>query len=162
MANNRLSKSTFIRGLQCEKSLYLYKHHYTLKDPISPSLQAVFDQGTNIGILAQEIFPDGADASPENHFKMVESVGKTLDFISQGKSTIYEATFQYNNVLAALDILVKDEEGWKAYEVKALLRYPKLISMMPPSNIIPLQILVLILKTYLLFISIMIIQEKEN
>lgn len=119
MANNRLSKSTFIRGLQCEKSLYLYKHHYTLKDPISPSLQAVFDQGTNIGILAQEIFPDGADASPENHFKMVESVGKTQDFISQGKSTIYEATFQYNNVLAALDILVKDEEGWKAYEVKS-------------------------------------------
>ena len=24
-----------------------------------------------------------------------------------------------NNVLAALDILVKDEEGWKAYEVKS-------------------------------------------
>lgn len=31
---SRLSKSTFIRGLQCEKSLYLYKHHYKLKDPI--------------------------------------------------------------------------------------------------------------------------------
>ena len=50
---------------------------------------------------------------------MVESVGKTLKFISQGESIIYEATFQYNNVLAALDILVKDEEGWKAYEVKS-------------------------------------------
>ena len=119
MANNRLSKSTFIRGLQCEKSLYLYKHHYRLKDPTPSSLQAVFDQGTNIGLLAQELFPYGADASPENHFKMVESVGKTLKFISQGKSIIYEATFLFNNVLAALDILVKDEEGWKAYEVKS-------------------------------------------
>ena len=119
MANSRLSKSTFIRGLQCEKSLYLYKHHYRLKDPTPSSLQAVFDQGTNIGLLAQELFPNGADASPENHFKMVESVGKTLKFISQGESIIYEATFQYNNVLAALDILVKDEEGWKAYEVKS-------------------------------------------
>ena len=78
MANSRLSKSTFIRGLQCEKSLYLYKHHYRLKDPTPSSLQAVFDQGTNIGLLAQELFPNGADASPENHFKMVESVGKTL------------------------------------------------------------------------------------
>ena len=116
---SRLSKSTFIRGLQCEKSLYLYKHHYRLKDPTPSSLQAVFDQGTNIGLLAQELFPYGADASPENHFKMVESVGKTLKFISQGESIIYEATFQYNNVLAALDILVKDEEGWKAYEVKS-------------------------------------------
>jgi hypothetical protein len=119
MANSRLSKSTFIRGLQCEKSLYLYKHHYRLKDPTPSSLQAVFDQGTNIGLLAQELFPYGADASPENHFKMVESVGKTLKFISQGESIIYEATFQYNNVLAALDILVKGEEGWKAYEVKS-------------------------------------------
>ena len=115
----RLSKSTFIRGLQCEKSLYLYKHHYRLKDPTPSSLQAVFNQGTNIGLLAQELFPNGADASPENHFKMVESVEKTQDFISQGDSIIYEATFLYNNVLAALDILVKDEEGWKAYEVKS-------------------------------------------
>jgi len=119
MPNSRLSKSTFIRGLQCEKSLYLYKHHYRLKDSTPPSLQTVFDQGTNIGILAQQLFPNGADASPENHFKMVESVEKTMNFISQGGSIIYEATFQFNNVLAALDILVKDEEGWKAYEVKS-------------------------------------------
>ena len=116
---SRLSKSTFIRGLQCEKSLYLYKHHYRLKDPTPSSLQAVFDQGTNIGLLAQELFPDGADASPENHFKMVESVAKTKEFISRGESIIYEATFLYDNVLAALDILVKDGEGWKAYEVKS-------------------------------------------
>jgi len=119
LSSYKLSKSTFIRGLQCEKSLYLYKHHYQLKDPTPPSLQAVFDQGTNIGVLAQRLFPNGVDASPENHFKMVESVGKTLDFISQGETIIYEATFLYNDVLAALDILVKDQDGWKAYEVKS-------------------------------------------
>jgi hypothetical protein len=119
MANSRLSKSTFIKGLQCEKSLYLYKHHYGLKDPTPASLQAVYNQGTNIGLLAQELFPNGTDASPENHFKMVESVGKTLKFISQGESIIYEATFLYNDVLTALDVLVKDDEGWKAYEVKS-------------------------------------------
>ena len=116
---HRLSKSAFIRGLQCEKSLYLYKHHYRLKDSTPPLLQAVFDQGTNIGILAQELFPNGVDTSPESHFNMVESVEKTRDFIFQGQTIIYEATFLYNEVLAALDILVKDEEGWKAYEVKS-------------------------------------------
>jgi len=119
MPSSRLSKSTFIRGLQCKKSLYLYKHHYNLKDPTPSSLQAVFDQGISIGLLAQELFPNGVDASPENHFKMVESVGKTLDFISQGHTIIYEATFLYDEVLAALDILVNDEDGWKAYEVKS-------------------------------------------
>jgi len=119
MSKSRLSKSTFIRGLQCEKSLYLHKHHYNLKDPTPSSLHAVFDQGTGIGLLAQQLFSNGAEASPENHFKMVESVEKTCDFISQGQTIIYEATFLYNDVLAALDILVKDEEGWKAYEVKS-------------------------------------------
>ena len=119
MKRYKLSKSTFIRGLQCEKSLYLYKHHYKLKDPTPISLQAIFDQGTNIGLLAQELFPNGVDASPKNHFKMVESVRETFNFISQGEAIIYEATFLYNDVLAALDILVKDDDGWKAFEVKS-------------------------------------------
>ncbi len=119
MSKSRLSKSTFIRGLQCEKSLYLYKHHYKLKDPTPSSLQAVFDQGTNIGLLAQKLFINGVDASPENHFKMIESVEKTLEFINKGETIIYEAAFLFDDVLAALDILVKDKDGWKAYEVKS-------------------------------------------
>jgi Domain of unknown function(DUF2779) len=114
-----LSKSTFIRGLQCEKSLYLYKHNYNIRDETSPQLQAIFNQGNNVGILAQDLFPDGVDASPSSHFRIQESVLKTKEFIENVESIIYEATFQFNGVLAALDILVKDEEGWKAYEVKS-------------------------------------------
>src|SRR5690606_11072252 len=41
------------------------------------------------------------------------------DFIANGECIIYEATFQHNGVLAALDILVKESDGWKAYEVKS-------------------------------------------
>ena len=115
----KLSKSTFIRGLQCEKSLYLYKKHYKLKDPTSPSLQAIFDQGNQIGVLSQSLFPGGVDATPSSHFRMMESVIKTKAFLESGESIIYEATFTYSEVLAALDILVKDSEGWKAYEVKS-------------------------------------------
>ena len=92
----KLSKSTFIRGLQCEKSLYLYKKHYKLKDPISPSLQAIFDQGNQVGLLAQELFPGGIDSSPSSHLKMMESVIKTKEFLDKGESIIYEATFTYN------------------------------------------------------------------
>ena len=115
----KLSKSTFIRGLQCEKSLYLYKKHYKLKDPTSPKLQAIFDQGNEIGILAQSLFPGGVDASRSSRFKIMESVIKTKEFLDNGESIVYEATFTYNEVLVALDILVKDNEGWKAYEVKS-------------------------------------------
>lgn len=114
-----LSKSTFIRGLQCKKSLYLYKHNYNLRDGISSQLQAIFNQGTNVGILSQQLFPNGVDASPSDHFKIQDSVLKTKEFIDNGETIIYEATFQYNGVLVALDILVKDEYGWKAFEVKS-------------------------------------------
>jgi len=114
-----LSKSTFIKGLQCEKALYLYKNNYNLRDETSPQLQAIFSQGTNVGELAQELFPGGVDATPSFYFKMQESVFKTLKFIENGEQIIYEATFQFNGVIAALDILVKDKDGWKAYEVKS-------------------------------------------
>ena len=119
MSNYQLSKSTFLRGLQCEKSLYLYKYHYNLKDPITPAQKGKFEQGNLVGELAQKLFPNGNDASPENHFKIFDSVAITKDFLANGVDTIYEATFYFNDVLAALDILVKDEEGWKAYEVKS-------------------------------------------
>ncbi|SDR90623.1 protein of unknown function [Formosa sp. Hel1_31_208] len=114
-----LSKSTFIKGLQCEKSLYLYKHHYNLKDETPAQLQAIFNQGHRVGELAQDLFPGGVDASPSSYYKIQESVFKTVDFIQKGEPIIYEATFQFNGVIAALDILVKDEDGWKAYEVKS-------------------------------------------
>ncbi len=95
MVKHILSKSTFIRGLQCEKSLYLYK--YNLRDEISSQLQAIFNQGTNVGVLAQDLFPNGVDASPSNHFKIQESVLKTKEFIENGETIIYEATFQFNS-----------------------------------------------------------------
>ena len=63
MSKPILSKSTFLRGLQCEKSLWLYKNRYALKDEISPMQQAIFSQGTNVGLLAQELFPGGEDAT---------------------------------------------------------------------------------------------------
>ena len=82
-------------------------------------MQAVFDHGNQIGVLAQSLFPSGVDATPSSHFRMMESVMKTKAFLENGESIIYEATFTYNEVLAALDILVKDKDGWKAYEVKS-------------------------------------------
>ena len=116
---NHLSKSTFLRGLQCEKSLYLYKHHYNLKDPITPSHQSVLEEGNKIGILAQKLFPNGVNASTNNELDIFDSIEKTKKLILDGAPIIYEASFQYDDVFAAIDILVKVKDGWKAYEVKS-------------------------------------------
>jgi hypothetical protein len=114
-----LSKSTFIRGLQCEKSLYLYKNYYHLRDKPSEELQMIFDRGTKIGEMAQQLFPGGIDVSPSHPFKYQESVALTQKMIQEGKQIIYEACFQYEGVLVALDILVKKADGWYGYEVKS-------------------------------------------
>lgn len=117
-----LSKSSFIRGMQCIKSLYLYKHNYNLRDAISPSQQALFSRGINVGKIAQTNFPGGVDVTPESVFKYSASVEKTRKLIEGGTTTIYEAAFIFNDVLAAIDILVKRNDQWFAYEVKSSTR----------------------------------------
>ncbi len=46
MEKHILSKSTFIKGMQCHKALYLNKHHKELKAEISAAQEAIFSQGT--------------------------------------------------------------------------------------------------------------------
>lgn len=117
-----LSKSTFLRGIQCKKSLYLYKHFYNLRDKTPPSLQAVFTRGINVGIVARDIFPGGVDASPESVFKYAEAAEKTKNLIESRQDVIYEAAFIFQGVLAAVDILVKRDGKWQAFEVKSSTR----------------------------------------
>ena len=119
MERHILSKSTFMRGLQCPKSLYLNKYHRDLKDNPDPSLEAVFRSGKEVGELAQGLFPDGFDASPPDPFHYQDSVRLTKRLIDEGTDVIYEAAFQHNQVLAAVDILVRSGESWRAFEVKS-------------------------------------------
>ena len=119
MQKHILSKSSFLKGLQCEKALYLSKFHRELRDEISSQQEAIFAQGNLIGQLSQQLFPGGVDCSPESTFDFQKAVIRTKEEIDKGTTIIYEAAFQFNEVLVALDILVKDEEGWEAYEVKS-------------------------------------------
>ncbi len=115
-----LSKSTFIKGLQCEKALYLYKNRYFLRDPLSAAQRAKFSRGTDVGIYARELFPGGVDASPKTHFQMAQSVEKTALLMQQpGVNVIYEAAFEHEEVIVALDILYRENNRWKGIEVKS-------------------------------------------
>jgi len=117
-----LSKSTFLRGLQCHKSLYLYKNFIQLRDTPSAEQQAIFSRGNRVGVLAQKLFPGGIDATPTKKNNYIAAVEKTQFLINSGAEIIYEAAFQYNQVLAILDVLVKKEGKWYAYEVKSSIK----------------------------------------
>jgi len=119
MGSHTLSKSSFLKGIQCEKQLYLYKNHYDWQDPISESLKAIFERGTNVGKLARDIFPGGIDVAPPNPFQYAKSAELTKNKINEGIKVFYEASFIYDEVLVAVDILVKAGKKWKVYEVKS-------------------------------------------
>lgn len=115
-----LSKSTYIKGLQCEKALYLQKKHPYLRDKLSIEQRAIFQRGTDVGVLAQDLFPGGVNMSPSSPSLFPKKIQETWDNLSNPEvHTMYEAVFQYNDTLIMLDMLVRDGDKWLAIEVKS-------------------------------------------
>ena len=54
-----LSKSLFVRGVRCHKSLYFIKYKPELKDEVSADTEKNFQVGFEIGDLAHNLFPGG-------------------------------------------------------------------------------------------------------
>lgn len=113
-----LSKSRFIKGMQCHKALWLQTHRPELKDEVGADRQAVFDAGHNVGGLAQKLFPDGVEV-PFDGLSLSEQIEMTRQLVASGMSTIFEAAFSFDNVFFKADILHKTRNGWHLGEVKA-------------------------------------------
>jgi len=114
-----ISKSSFIRGKQCLKSLYLHINDPGLKDKISEAQQRIFNIGHETGRLAQDLFPGGIDASRGKPQEVKEAVAYTQELIASGQEVIYEAAFGNGETLCYMDLLVKKDGEWQAFEVKA-------------------------------------------
>lgn len=119
MSTRIISKSSFIRGTKCPKSLYLHFFQSEERDKITEVQQSIFDTGHRVGTLAQQLFPGGIDASRGEHEKVSEAVNYTQELINNGQKVIYEAAFSDGETLCYMDILVKEHDEWRAYEVKA-------------------------------------------
>ena len=113
-----LSKSQYIRGLQCPKSLWLYKNCPELRSKPDAQTEALFETGYQVGNLAKKLFPGGVEIpfEPSDFDGMIR---RTRELIDDGADVIYEAAFKERGIFAMADILVRDGTGWKIYEVKA-------------------------------------------
>lgn len=117
-----LSKSTYMRGRQCPKALWLYKHRPELRPAVGAAQQAIFDTGTQVGLLAQQRHPGGVDCTPAHHYAYGPALAATQAAMAAGAPVIYEAAFLHEGVLAAMDLLLRDGDGWVAIEVKSSTR----------------------------------------
>ena len=113
-----LSKSLFLKGLQCTKALWLKKYKKEVLTPPNAQALGVFETGNRVGELACELFPNGKEVLYEKT-TFDEKIALTKKWMDEGVKTIYEATFKYNGILVMVDILHKSDDGWEIYEVKS-------------------------------------------
>ena len=112
-----LSKSLYIRGLQCEKSLWLKKKKPEVLQAPDDGAQAIFDTGTSVGELACELFSGGERIEYTGDFG--SQMAKTKKLIEHGARVIYEATFCFDGILVMVDILRIGKDGLIINEVKS-------------------------------------------
>ena len=113
----KLSKSRFVRGLQCLKALFYECYHYDYRDELTEEQKKIFKQGTSIGVEAQKMFPGGILIDEDwKHPK--EAIKHTEEALNSA-SSIYEAAFDFEDIVIRADILVKNDDGWDMIEVKS-------------------------------------------
>lgn len=116
-----ISKSDYIKGLQCSKALWFSNYRKDLKIPIDEKPQNLFDTGNEINDLARKCFAEGKKAA-DNYFDIEKSCHLTKELIKQGNQVIFEATaiIEADGSHARIDILRKSEilGKWNLIEVK--------------------------------------------
>ena len=116
-----ITKTDFMRGMQCRKMLWLDKHKPSLK-VIPPEVQQRLDAGNDFGDRAMAMFGDYEEMTvyqPGTAYPDTKAmVAKTLEHLDRGTPVICEAAFIYYSNYCALDILRKTEGGYDIYEVK--------------------------------------------
>ncbi len=113
------SKSKLIAAWQCQKKLYLDKHHPDLAED-SDERQVIFDVGHRVGKMAQDKY--GTRDSVEIAYNSDSSVmlKDTSELFAGGIDfPVFEATFEHDGVLIRADVMIPDGDAWHVIEVKS-------------------------------------------
>lgn len=106
-------------GLQCHKLLWWMVH-----EPTAPELQpdgfvvAAMDRGSRVMEIARSYVPGGVVIDlPYDAF--AERLTRTRQALEGGAPAVYEASFRAGGVFVAVDILKRDDRGFRLIEVKS-------------------------------------------
>src|SRR5580704_1689830 len=115
----RISKSKFIAGVQCLKRLYWQVHQPELAAVPEAAVEAIMQQGQDVGLLAHQLFPGGVEVSYDAGLD--EAIRTTRELVADAKvPAVFEGTFEHGGVLVRVDILHRRRDGrWRLIEVKS-------------------------------------------
>ncbi len=112
-----LTKSRFALATECPTKLfYTGKREYANQKLEDSFLQALADGGFQVGELAKYYFAGGHDIKALGYD---EALARTNELLQQDQVTIYEAAIATDTLFIRADILVKDGDRLRLYEVKA-------------------------------------------
>ena len=117
-----LSKTDFMRGMQCPKMLWLDAHKPELR-VVPPSTQQRLDRGNEFGDKAMAMFGPFTlvtEYIPNTRYlNKAKMIQNTRNAMNAGADNICEASFEYRGIFCAVDILHRVEGNvWELYEVK--------------------------------------------
>lgn len=115
-----LSKSKYCGLWQCPKIAWLNKYKPE-EMVINDAIQSRMDAGNMVGDLAMGLFGDFVEVTAYNgeRLDLSQMIARTKEEMEKGTPVICEASFSYNGLYCAVDILRKDGDGWAIYEVKS-------------------------------------------
>ena len=114
-----ISKTEFVRGLDCERRLWLDRFRPDLEPSLGLAALERIETGKALGSLARKRYPDGMLVrSPYGDHDAAAEM--TLNLIEAGETCLFEATFIAGEHLVRVDVLSKGTNGgWILDEVKS-------------------------------------------
>jgi hypothetical protein len=112
-----LSKTKYLDGIKCAKLLWYEFNKAEAIPETDPETQAIFDQGTLVGELAQKLYPNGIMVGREQ--RPEDSHAKSLKALKL-RRPLFEAGLTCGRAYALPDILLPVEnDAWDLIEVKS-------------------------------------------
>lgn len=128
------SKSKYCGFYQCPKITWLKKNK---PEEYVADAQALarMASGNELGDLAMGIFGEYIEVTTytDDKLDIPQMIEKTKDHIEKGTNVICEASFEFDGLYCAVDILKKEPNGYSIYEVKSSTHENNFIYMVDTS-----------------------------
>src|SRR5208282_2160578 len=115
----RISKSKFCAGVQCLKRLYWQVHEPELAVQPDAAAEAIIQQGSEVGLLARELFPGGVEVRSDRGLD--QAIRATKELVANREvPAIFEGAFEDSGVLVRVEVLHRRADGrLRLIEVKS-------------------------------------------
>ncbi|UTW61361.1 DUF2779 domain-containing protein [bacterium SCSIO 12741] len=122
-----ISKTSFARGWQCEKFLWLHKYQSELKEERdSPEGKILKELGNPVFEWFKKRYPEGKSCGKfgerDEEKDWLGSIELTRQLLDQGEKALFYPSFLVDDLMCDVHCLVKEKEGWVIYLVKIASR----------------------------------------